>query len=379
MRSSHQAPASTRQASPMPPLKEQISVSLGRQLARELHAAWQDFPEQRFSRRLAAELEPLALMDRLHLLATRLTRCLPPDLDDGATVIREALRSPTFDGWMTVPCGFSVARTGIGEPDVALPLLAELTPRWSSEFAIRPFIETHPRVTYRHLQGWASHPDEHVRRLVTEGTRPRLPWAPVLRRLAADPAPNIALLERLVADPSPYVRRSVGNHLNDISKDHPALAVTLGRRWMEHGEDAARTVRHGLRTLIKHGDPDALRIVGVDSTRAIHLSDLHLDVDRVEVGGTVTLSFRLELDRAETTPAYALVDYRVHHAGARAQRRPKVFKLTRRTLQPGEASDFVRQHRFAPRTVRHIHPGTHTIDVQVNGRVLGSVRVEVTE
>jgi 3-methyladenine DNA glycosylase AlkC len=362
----------------MPPLKDQISADLGRQLARELHTAWAPFPKHRFSRGLAAALEPLELMDRLHLLAARLKACLPPAFDDGSAVIREALQSPTFDGWMTVPCGFFVTEAGIGDPRRALPLLAGLTPRWSSEFAIRPFIEAHPEVTYEHLHEWTSHPDEHIRRLVSEGTRPRLPWAPILHRLTADPTPNIGLLERLVADASPYVRRSVANHLNDISKDHPDLAVALGRKWMQSGEAASRTVAHGLRSLIKQGHPDALHAIGIDPTRAIHISDLRVDPRHVEVGGAVTLSFTLELDNAETTPADAVIDYRVHYAGPRTVRAPKVFKLARRNLQSGEPSVFVRQHRFEPRTVRNIHPGTHTIDIQVNGLVLGSVAVEVT-
>lgn len=110
-------------------------------------------------------------------------------------------------------------------------LLAGLTPRWSSEFALRPFIEHQPEITYNYLGRWITHGDEHVRRLVSEGTRPRLSWAPQLRGLIADPSPNLPLLDGLADGPSPYVRRSVANHLNDIAKDHPDLAVDLARRW----------------------------------------------------------------------------------------------------------------------------------------------------
>jgi 3-methyladenine DNA glycosylase AlkC len=161
----------------VPALKEQASAALGRDLARELRAAWPAFPAERFRRGLAADLESLELMGRLRTLAKRLERCLPHDFEQASDVLRTALRSATFDGWMTVPCGLFAARAGIDQPDAALPLLAELTPRWSSEFALRPFLERHPAETYAHLRQWTEHPDEHVRRLVSEGTRPRLPWA----------------------------------------------------------------------------------------------------------------------------------------------------------------------------------------------------------
>lgn len=125
------------------------------------------------------------------------------------------LEPPTFTGWMTLPCGTFVARSGIAHPGEALPLLAGLTPRWSSEFALRPLIEQHPGLMYQHLHRWVTDEDEHVRRLASEGTRPRLSWAPQLRGLIADPSPNIPLLDGLADDPSPCVRRSVANHLND--------------------------------------------------------------------------------------------------------------------------------------------------------------------
>jgi 3-methyladenine DNA glycosylase AlkC len=202
-------------------------------------------------------------MPRVDLLTERLVEALPGDFDTAAKLLWSTLDSPSFTGWMTLPGGNYVARAGIEQPAVALPLLAGLTPRWSSEGPIRPFIERHPELTYDHLRRWVSDPDEHVRRLVSEGTRPRLPWAPQLRGLVADPGPNVELLDRLVEDPSPYVRRSVGNHLNDISKDHPGLAVDLAHLWLPRGEGAAWAVRHGLRTLVKQGDPRALNVLGV--------------------------------------------------------------------------------------------------------------------
>jgi hypothetical protein len=179
----------------------------------------------------------------------------------------------------------------------------------------------------------------------------------------ADPTPNIELLDRLVDDPSDYVRRSVANHLNDISKDHPDLAVDLARRWRPRGDGAAWAVRHGLRTLIKRGDPNALEVLGVTPGANIRLIALAADRDSVSIGGTVTFTVTVELDDGEA--AEAVIDYRVHYVGANGLRQPKVFKLTRRRLQPGRPVTVTRSHRFEHVSIRRILPGRHTIDIDV--------------
>jgi 3-methyladenine DNA glycosylase AlkC len=361
----------------MAELRDEFSVALGGRLAGELSAAWSEFPHERFTRGLGEALAPLALMARVELLADRLEDALPKEFDAAARVLWGALESAGFTGWMTLPCGGYVARCGIGHPEVALPLLAGLTPRWSSEASIRPFIQRHPDLTYAHLRRWASDPDEHVRRLVSEGTRPRLPWAPRLRQLIADPSPNLELLDRLVDDPSAYVRRSVANHLNDISKDHPDVALDLARGWLPRGEEAVWAVRHGLRTLVKRGDPDALRLLGVALDADIRLAALTVDRDRLAIGEAVTFTLTVELRGLEA--ADAVIDYRVHYAGANGPRRPKVFKLTRRRLVPGQPLTVRRRHLFEHASIRRIHAGRHTLDVQVNGRVLGTVDLEVLD
>lgn len=361
----------------MADFKDEISPELAARLAHELTTAWPEFPRRRFSHGLKQALAPLELLARVELLADRLVATLPDDFDAAAGVLWAALESETFTGWMTLPCGSYVARAGIDRPDVALPLLAGLTPRFSSEGPIRFFIERHPEVTYEHLRRWTRDPDEHVRRLVSEGTRPRLPWAPQLRSLIADPTPNLELLDKLVDDPSQYVRRSVGNHLNDIAKDHPELAVDLARRWLPTSERAAWAARHGLRTLVKRGHPGALEALGVATDADVRLLALTVDRDRVAIGEEVTFTFTLELDGAQE--ADAVIDYRVHYVGARSPLGPKVFKLTRRRLEPGRAATISRRHRFEHVSIRRIFPGRHVIDVQVNGRVLGSIEVDVRE
>jgi 3-methyladenine DNA glycosylase AlkC len=361
----------------MAAFKDEISAALAGRLASELATAWPGFPTEQFTDDIDVALAPLALMARVELLADRLADALPTDFDTAAKVLWSTLDSPDFTGWMTLPCGTHVARAGIDRPEGALPLLAGLTPRWSSEGPIRPIIERHPELTYEHLHRWVSDPDEHVRRLVSEGTRPRLPWAPQLRRLIADPSPNIELLDQLVDDTSPYVRRSVANHLNDISKDHPDLTIDLARRWLPRGDGATWAVRHGLRTLVKRGDPRALEILGVGVDADIRLNALTVDRDTVTIGEAVT--FRLAIEAGGATEADAIIDYRVHYVGANGPRKPKVFKLTRRRLAPGQPATITRKHQFEHVSIRRIHPGRHTIDIQVNGHILGTVHIDVVD
>jgi 3-methyladenine DNA glycosylase AlkC len=356
----------------MAAFKDEISPRVVDALADEMVRAWSAFPRARFVASAGEGLEELELLARVGHVADALGDSLPEPFAAGAAVIERALESETLTGWITLACNEYVATRGIEEPDVALGLLAKLTPRFSSEGAIRPFIERHPEVTFGYLRRWLDDPDEHVRRLVSEGTRPRLPWAAQLRSLRADPRPAIELLDRLAGDPSEYVRRSVANHLNDIAKDHPDLAIATSQRWSQEG--AEWVVRHGLRTLLKQGDPRALALVGFDPDAPITLQDLTVTPEHVPIGGTVELAFTLVADGAS---ARAMVDYRVHHAGARGPRSAKVFKLTTCTLETSAPRRITRRHAFREVSVRRIHPGPHLVEVQVNGRVLGAVEVQV--
>lgn len=368
----------------MADFKDEISRSAVESIAADLRRAWTDFPAERFVAEAVEGLEALELLARVRHVAAVLRRCLPADFATAAEVMSRAVdetkagakgvRGSGIDGWASLPCGFWVADHGIDHPETALPLLAALTPRFSSEWPLRPFLLRHRKVTFEHLRRWVHDPDEHVRRLVSEGTRPRLPWAPVLRDVVADPTPCLELLDALYDDPSAYVRRSVANHLNDISRDHPDVAVEAARRWLESGsEEAAWTVRHGLRTLVKRGSLPALALLGYGDAAGIELSGLAADPQVVPVGGEVELRFTLEAEH----PTRAVIHYVVHHAGVRGPRPPKVFKLATRSLDAGSPLLMVKRHAFREVSVRRIHPGPHRIEIQVNGRVLAGTEVTV--
>lgn len=155
-----------------------------------------------------------------------------------------------------------IERFGMEDYAVAVGTMERLTAFTSCEFAVRPFIKKHEGQMLEQMLGWSEHSSHHVRRLASEGSRPRLPWAMALPKLKKDPSPILPILENLKVDSSEYVRRSVANNLNDISKDNPDVALSVFRDWIGHSPETNRIVKHGCRTLLKQGVPEAMELFG---------------------------------------------------------------------------------------------------------------------
>lgn len=357
----------------MADFKDKLSPELIQGLGRDLSAAWVEFDRARFERMAGENLVGLEMKARIQQIARALCASMPADLHTADEVIRAALDRGALQGWASLPVNEYVADTMLECPDIGLPLLAGLTPRYTAEFAIRHFIEAQYEPTMAYLRAWVDDPDEHVRRLVSEGTRPRLPWGQRLARFIADPGPALELLEGLVNDESLYVRRSVANSLNDIAKDHPAVVLETARRWAANSTRGDYVVRHGLRTLIKRGDPEALRILGFDPEAPFEITGLKCSHPSIPIGGETTIAFTLRA----TAATNVAIDYVVHFQGAHGPKAGRVFKLSVRDLPAGKPVTFVRRHRFATVATRRIHPGPHLIELQVNGRVLGTTVVDI--
>ncbi|MFJ8429944.1 DNA alkylation repair protein [Kitasatospora sp. NPDC094019] len=314
-----------------------------------------------------AALDRLGFRERVTAIRDAVLADLPPGYPEFERVLREALRDEEFTGWMTFPVGEAVAVRGQDAFEPALALLAALTPRHTSESAVRPFLHADQARALTVVTQWTGHPDPHVRRLASEGTRPRLPWAPQLPALIVDPTPALPLLDALYRDESEYVRRSVANHLNDISRDHPAVAVETAGRWL--ADPAATTpqlVRHGLRTLIKAGHPEALTLFGHRPDAPVTVDGPHVLTPDLRLGED--LVFEYAVTNTHDGSVSVVIDYVVHHVKANGGRTPKVFKLTTRTLAPGETLRATRRHAVKPISTRRYHAGLHLLELQVNGR-----------
>jgi len=268
-----------------------------------------------------------------------------------------------------MPHVFYVADYGLDHWDTSMKAQYELTQRFTAEYSIRAFLGREPARTLARLREWTADPSPDVRRLVSEGTRPRLPWAPRLRQFQLDPTPVLKLLELLKDDTSLYVRRSVANNLNDIGKDHPEVLVATCRRWMEDaGEERRWLIRHALRSAVKRGDRPALEVLGFGARGAAEIESMTMGPHRPLIGQTVRISFTLR-NSARDRAAFN-VDLRVHFVKANGDTSPKMFRVREVTLEPGERSDLSKLVSLRQQTTRTHYEGKHDVEVVVNGATL---------
>ncbi|MCA1193031.1 DNA alkylation repair protein [Saccharopolyspora sp. 6V] len=364
----------------MPFADELVGADVARDLARVFEGATGAPPHA--VRAAAARLGPLGLRQRCDLLRDALLADVPGDTAALLAAVRAARTSPGFAGWLVWPVTEAVVSRAVAEGtgtafDAALDSLAELTPLLSSEFALRGLLEQDLHRALGRIREWTASPDEHVRRLASEGTRPYLPWAKRVRALLAEPTATVPIIDALHGDTSDYVRRSAANHLNDLSRDHPELVVQTAARWLgEPGEHTSRVARHGLRTLVKQGHPEALALLGYSPAPQVRVGELALDAGSVAIGGA--LEFRSTLVNTGAEPVALAVDYLVHHRKANGGRTAKTFKLTTRTLEPGGTWELAKRHSFREITTRRYHPGGHAVELQVNGVVRARAEFTLT-
>ncbi|RFA11383.1 DNA alkylation repair protein [Subtercola boreus] len=333
-------------------------------------------------REAAGAFAPLGLRQRTDLVATALRHELPGGFDELEAVFRDAMGDPRFTGWMIWPVTEAVTARALEQGgdasfDSAMALLADLTGRLTSEFAIRGLLQANLARALPIIQSWTRSDDEHVRRLASEGTRAFLPWAIRVPALSAAPESTLPVITALYRDESEYVRRSVANHLNDLSRQHPDLAARVASEWMLAADgNTQRVVKHGLRSLVKKGHPATLALFGFDPQHGVEVEGPVLAADSVAVGGELPFSVILTNETGEEQRL--VVDYVVHHFKANGGQTTKVFKLATVTLAAGQSVTYERRHSFKLITTRRYHPGTHAIEVQVNGVASGRAEFELT-
>jgi 3-methyladenine DNA glycosylase AlkC len=354
------------------PLKNVLGAGVVRGIARDLGRAHPAFCRPRFINACLNGLDRLELSARAAHIADAMHRFLPRPFPRAAEVLVAALgpeAATDGSGVQTLhywPHATFVQKYGLEDFEVAMGAQYEITRRFSAEFCIRAFLVRYPERTYARLLEWANDESVHVRRLVSEGTRPRLPWAPRLRAFQQDPRPVIALLELLKDDAERYVQRSVANNLNDIAKDHPDLVVKTCRRWLPGGYAHREWIaRHALRSLVKKGHRGALATLGVSARPEVCIRGVRLAPRRVKLGSELRFSF--EIVSTGKRSQVLLIDFAVHFVKANGATRPKVFKLRRIVLPPAERVELTRSVSFAAMTTRRHYPGRHRVEALING------------
>jgi 3-methyladenine DNA glycosylase AlkC len=367
-------------------LKDQLfNPSKVAKLASEITKAYPQFPSSLFISTTLAKFDQLELKARIDHITERLKQYLPSDYPTALQIIINALPAPCdptltdndFGDFIYAPYAVFVAKNGCSKPYLHLSLdaLKHITTRFSAEYAIRFFINAFPDATMAVIMTWATDPHYHIRRLASEGTRPKLPWA---QKLTLPYHQTLPILNILYKDKTRFVTRSVANHINDISKLNPDMAISTLTLWKSNPHTSQKEmdfiISHSLRTLIKQGHPSALHFLDIPTAPAITVQSFQIDTPTVQLG--TSLDFTLSIKALESTSI--ILNYVIYFQNKRGQlKNKKVFKLKSCTLSKNQILSLKKSHPFKQMTTRLIYPGIHCLALQLNGQQVAEVRFSV--
>lgn len=364
----------------MQPLKDQFfSKAYITTLAADVKAARPDFDAAAFTRRvLDRNWKNRELKDRMHHVADCLHAALARDYKSCirllTPIVQRRIKEKTNSfGDMIFPD--FVERYGLGDFKPSVKALEIFTAACSSEFAVRPFIVRYPQEMMRQMLQWSKHKSEHVRRLASEGCRPRLPWAMALPEFKRDPRPVLRILENLKSDSSEYVRRSVANNLNDISKDNLEIALQTAERWVKEAPETKDLVRHALRNELKKGNKRALALFALPHRTKARIHKLEITPAKIRIGESVHIHFTLE----STANERLRLEYWVDFVKAKGHATRKVFQIFEGEFTAGAKRAFRKKHRFQDFTTRKHYAGAHRIAIAVNGSAKAEAEVQLTD
>jgi 3-methyladenine DNA glycosylase AlkC len=356
-------------------LKDLYSPAFYERFSGVLEKVLTDFNKQKFIRLIFdKDWDARELKDRLWHTSIVMNQFFPDDFEKAGPLILTVVETLRADNFMEASLEFMflpdyVERYGLDHFDVSVKVFEELTIFTSCEFAVRPFIVKYPDKMMKIVEAWSRHGNEHVRRLASEGSRSRLPWAMALPEFKKDPAPVLPVLENLKTDESEYVRRSVANNLNDIAKDNPEITLAVCEAWYGISEDTDKLVKHACRTLLKQGDTRALKLFGYGDPKNMALKKFELLTPEVAIGGSLGFTFQLE-NIAGTTQKVRL-EYCVYYQKANGTLSGKVFKISEKSIDPEAIIDMERKQSFKLISTRKYHKGAHEISIVINGEEKG--------
>ena len=347
-------------------------------LALRITAVYPSFQADAFVNGIMDETwDALGLKARMRRITVNLGRYLPTGYEQALGILDKVIAGypAGFNdfSFMFFPDFVEVYGQEERHWELSMAALERYTPYSSSEFAVRPFIMRYEERMMRQMAAWAGHGNEHVRRLASEGCRPLLPWGQALEGFKKDPLPVLAILEQLKADPSPYVRKSVANNLNDISKNHPALVVKIAGEWYGKGERTDWIVKHGCRTLLKQGHRELLGLFGFADTDGVRVGSFALGAASVFIGGDITFSFTIEAKKATGVR----LEYAIEYVKTNGKRSRRIFQISELSFKGNEKKCYTRAHSFADISTRKHYPGTHSVTLIVNGAERGTLEFEV--
>ncbi len=345
-----------------------------KKLAQRIKKNYSDFEKEKFIDTICSRLDELSFGERNKLIQDTLIEFLPDNFEKVVKILIDSLDERLeengingYEGFIIMPQTYVIERLGIDNFDSSMYALYEMTMRFSSEGAIRRFIEKYPRASLSLLKKWTNDPNVHVRRLVSEGTRPRLPLESPIKMFVKDPLPVIELLELLKDDKELYVQRSVANNLNDISKDNPEIVIKTLKEWKQNAnKNRWWVIRHALRTLLKQGNKEALEILGYE-TPQIEVSDFSILSKCVQLNQSVTFQVKISSKKSQKL----LLNYIIHFVKANGNTSTKTFRIASKKMKFGEEVLLKKNHPFKKLTTRKLYSGAHHVELVINGVSFG--------
>ncbi|RPE08052.1 DNA alkylation repair protein [Chitinophaga lutea] len=352
----------------MEPLKEMFNHRFYTGFAEAFGKADRNFNTESFIREVTKNLEDRSLNQRLHHTSVVLQHHLPADFKKAISVLYKAVEHVQTGYTALVFPGF-VGMFGKEHFDLSMEALKHFTAYGSSEFAVREFLKLDMQKALKIMHNWAADGNHHVRRLASEGSRPRLPWSFKLDAVIKEPSLTRGILEQLNADTELYVRKSVANHLNDISKDHPDYMIRLVKGWNAGNTHTAWIIKHASRSLIKLGHQDSLAVFNFEKNVKVRLDKFRLGAAKIRLGEELLFSFDIVSEKKSAQKL--VIDYAIHYRKAGGGLSRKVFKLKEAELAPGARLSLSKKQTLKDFTTRKHYAGEHKVDIIVNGSVMG--------
>ena len=318
-----------------------------------------------------AQWENRELKQRMRHIALTLGELLPPDYPKAVQILQQfvARKMPSRRSELNFIHMFIpefIEMFGLNDYEHSIKAIEEITQYTSCEFAVRPFLIRYGELMMQQMQDWSLHKEPMVRRLATEGMRPRLPWAMAVPALKRDPTPILTILENLKSDPSETVRRSVANNLNDIAKDHPQVVLDTVKNWRGLSPETDWLIRHGSRTLLKRANPDSLQSFGFEPNTPIEIQDFVLDKTILRIGDSLPFSF-IAKNTSNTDRVKTRLEFGIDYVKANGKTSRKIFQISERFFDKNEIWTCKKLLSFKDLTTRKHYLGTHNIAIIVNG------------
>jgi len=362
-------------------LKNMFNKEFFERFSKDLKLVIKDFNTQKFiSQIMDDEWENREFKQRCQHITTVLKDFLPANYKDAIAKILELLdhKKSTFDfskiddtafglsleyGWIL---DNFVEQYGLDDYETSIKAIEKITQFTSCEFAVRPFIIKYPKEMMKQMLVWSKHEHWAVRRLSSEGCRPRLPWAMALPNLKQNPAPIIPILENLKNDKSRFVRLSVANNLNDIAKNNPETVINLVKKWQGKSENTDWVIKHGCRTLLKQGNAETMELFGFDGAKNIAIKEFKISAQKVKIGDSLEFGFKLINNNSQK--AKIRLEYGIYYQKANKTLSKKVCKISEKEYEKNSVTPITRKHSFRVVTTRVLHLGLHQVSIIINGK-----------